>query len=91
MSVCPNMKLTTLDKVLAALRNEGPVVTVDPDDPGQGPAGRAAHGRGGGVMEPERLGARSAADPWRLSSPGEAPISATPATTCWWSAAASPG
>jgi quinolinate synthase len=31
IAVCRNMKLTTLDKVLAALRNEGPVVTVDPE------------------------------------------------------------
>ncbi len=30
-SVCPQMKLTTLDKLLDALRNEGPVVTVDPE------------------------------------------------------------
>jgi quinolinate synthase len=30
-SVCPNMKLTTLDKVLRALRTEGPVVTVEPE------------------------------------------------------------
>jgi quinolinate synthase len=29
-AVCPNMKLTTLDKVRNALLNEGPVVTVDP-------------------------------------------------------------
>ncbi len=27
MSVCPHMKLTTLDKVLNALTNGGPVVT----------------------------------------------------------------
>jgi quinolinate synthase len=31
VSVCPNMKLTTLEKVHAALVNEGPVVTVDPE------------------------------------------------------------
>jgi len=31
VSVCPNMKLTTLEKVRDALRNEGPVVTVDPE------------------------------------------------------------
>ena len=31
VSVCPNMKLTTLEKVRAALVNEGPVVTVEPD------------------------------------------------------------
>ena len=31
VSVCPNMKLTTLDKVLRALRKEGPVVTVEPE------------------------------------------------------------
>jgi len=31
VSVCPNMKLTTLDKVLRALRTEGPVVTVEPE------------------------------------------------------------
>jgi len=31
VSVCRNMKLTTLDKVLSALRTEGPVITVDPD------------------------------------------------------------
>jgi quinolinate synthase len=30
VSVCRNMKLTTLDKVLSALRTEGPVITVDP-------------------------------------------------------------
>jgi quinolinate synthase len=31
VSVCPNMKLTTLDKVLEALRTEGPVVSVEPE------------------------------------------------------------
>jgi quinolinate synthase len=31
VSVCRNMKLTTLDKVLEALRSEGPVITVDPE------------------------------------------------------------
>ncbi len=31
VSVCRNMKMTTLDKVLGALRSEGPVVTVDPE------------------------------------------------------------
>ena len=31
VSVCPNMKLTTLDKVLRALQTEGPVVTVAPE------------------------------------------------------------
>jgi quinolinate synthase len=31
VSVCNNMKMTTLDKVLNALRAEGPVVTVDPE------------------------------------------------------------
>jgi quinolinate synthase len=31
VSVCQNMKMTTLDKVLAALRSESPVVTVDPE------------------------------------------------------------
>jgi quinolinate synthase len=31
ISVCPNMKLTTLDKVLEALRTEGPVVSVEPE------------------------------------------------------------
>ena len=31
VSVCPNMKLTTLDKVLEALRAEGPVVSVEPE------------------------------------------------------------
>jgi quinolinate synthase len=31
VSVCPNMKLTTLDKVLRALQTEGPVVTVEPE------------------------------------------------------------
>ena len=30
-AVCPNMKLTTLEKVRDALLNEAPVVTVDPD------------------------------------------------------------
>jgi len=31
VSVCPNMKLTTLDKVLRALKNESPVVSVPED------------------------------------------------------------
>jgi quinolinate synthase len=31
IALCRNMKLITLEKVLAALRNEGPVVTVDPE------------------------------------------------------------
>jgi quinolinate synthase len=31
LTVCPNMKLITLEKVLRALQNEGPVVTVDED------------------------------------------------------------
>ena len=31
VAVCYNMKMTTLDKVLAALRDEGPVVSVDPE------------------------------------------------------------
>lgn len=31
LAVCPHMKLTTLDKVLKSLRDEAPVVTVDPD------------------------------------------------------------
>ena len=31
LAVCPNMKMTTLDKVLGALRNEAPVIDVDPD------------------------------------------------------------
>jgi len=31
LAVCPHMKLTTLDKVLNALRTEGPVVTVEPE------------------------------------------------------------
>jgi quinolinate synthase len=31
LAVCPNMKLTTLDKVLKALQVEGPVVTVEED------------------------------------------------------------
>ncbi|MBN1631470.1 MAG: quinolinate synthase NadA [Thermoleophilia bacterium] len=31
LSVCPFMKLITLEKLLKALRNEGPVVTVDPE------------------------------------------------------------
>jgi quinolinate synthase len=31
VTVCPNMKMTTLDKVLKALQNEGPVVTVPED------------------------------------------------------------
>jgi quinolinate synthase len=31
VSVCPNMKLTTLDKVARSLRTEGPVVTVEPE------------------------------------------------------------
>ena len=31
LSVCPFMKLITLENLFAALENEGPVVTVDPD------------------------------------------------------------
>ena len=31
LSVCPFMKLITLEKLLKALRDEGPVVTVDPE------------------------------------------------------------
>lgn len=31
LGVCPYMKLITLDKLLAALRDESPVVTVDPE------------------------------------------------------------
>ena len=31
VSVCPNMKLTTLEKVRRALANEGPVITVEPE------------------------------------------------------------
>jgi quinolinate synthase len=31
LSVCPYMKLVTLENLLEALRNEGPVVSVDPD------------------------------------------------------------
>jgi quinolinate synthase len=31
LTVCPNMKMTTLDKVLTALHNEGPVISVDPE------------------------------------------------------------
>jgi quinolinate synthase len=31
LSVCPHMKLTTLNNLLEALVNEGPVVTVDPE------------------------------------------------------------
>ena len=31
LSVCPNMKLITLDKVLKALQTEGPVVIVPED------------------------------------------------------------
>jgi quinolinate synthase len=31
LTVCPNMKLITLDKVLKALQDEGPVVSVEPD------------------------------------------------------------
>jgi quinolinate synthase len=30
-AICPNMKMTTLDKVRNALVNEGPVVTVEPE------------------------------------------------------------
>ena len=31
LAVCPNMKMTTLDKVLKALQNGGPIVDVDPE------------------------------------------------------------
>ena len=46
LSVCPNMKMTTLEKVLGRAAQRGPRRHGRPRDPGQGSAGRAADGGG---------------------------------------------
>ena len=79
------MKLTTLDKVLEALRTEGPVVTVDPEI--RAKALRAVQRM---VEVRPRDVSRPLRPPALPDRPGAAPTSATPATTCWSSAAASP-